>query len=245
MKSSVRDFEITNNDLKALTGLDKDDVLLGGTAFTVKDYFLNLVNGILSAKLEAPRKELTLLIVLWLFSVYIVGTLSVLIFERLIPSIPGWLSNIIIVLAAVITSLTARWYWLQKYVTPFVGSLVKQAENYNQVVGDMRAIDNREDENKQNLNLRDRQKIVEAMELARYDLVRAFTIERKFRKNKDYVDTEDELSISNVATLLQLRVSDPNSEYARLLNETLQVAVRTQEEMRKLSGLHDRHLIQP
>ncbi|MDW8453227.1 MAG: hypothetical protein RML39_07205 [Oscillatoriaceae cyanobacterium SKYGB_i_bin93] len=69
--------------------------------------------------------------------------------------------------------------------------------------------------------------------MTRSDLVRALKTERILRKNKDFIARNPEIFANNLAVLTTLQVSDRASEQGRLLNEALQVAISTQEEMKR------------
>ncbi|HEY9852774.1 MAG TPA: hypothetical protein V6D28_25095 [Leptolyngbyaceae cyanobacterium] len=240
MKSTLHGFEITDDDLKNLTGLNKDEVLLAGTASDIKDYLLNFVDLITHNKLEEPKKELTIILLFLLMFLYLLGTLSVIIFYRFLPNFPALIGNTVIFLAAVGCTLQVRLLVLKKYITPFVGNLVKEVNNFNLLVEDLRLNEKPEEEmKKKSTLLMDREKVVEAIELAKYDLVRALILEKKFREDKSFVDAENELLASNLSTLQQLRVIDTSSEYELFLGQIVELAVRVQAEMIKLHNCCD------
>jgi hypothetical protein len=87
-------------------------------------------------------------------------------------------------------------------------------------------------------SLSDRQKVIEALTLTKEDLVRALRAERILRENKSFLVGNPELLVTNLRTLQSLQVNDQASEYGRLLNEALQIAVGVQEEMSKLKNKH-------
>jgi len=75
---------------------------------------------------------------------------------------------------------------------------------------------------------------IAALQLIREDLVRAMKTERILRDNKKLLANNQELFVNNLANLQALQVSSQGSEYAQLLNESLQIAVEVQAEIRKL-----------
>ena len=86
------------------------------------------------------------------------------------------------------------------------------------------------------LNLSDRQQVIEAISAAREDLLRALKTERILRENKDFIDSNPHMFASNLTALPTLQVSEQASEYGRLLDETLQIAVGVRQEINKLQG---------
>jgi hypothetical protein len=85
-------------------------------------------------------------------------------------------------------------------------------------------------------HIHDREKIISALQLIREDLVRALKTERILRDNKELLASNQELSINNLSNLQALQVSQEASEYAQLLNQSLQIAIDVQAEIRKLQS---------
>ncbi len=82
--------------------------------------------------------------------------------------------------------------------------------------------------------LKNRDQVIHALQLAREDIIRALKTERILRENESFIKSNFELFETNLTALTALQVSDQASEHGRLLNETLQIVVDVQEEMRKL-----------
>lgn len=82
--------------------------------------------------------------------------------------------------------------------------------------------------------LKNREQVIHALQLAREDIIRALKTERILRENESFIKSNFELFENNLTALTALQVSDQASEHGRLLNETLQIVVDVQEEMRKL-----------
>ncbi|MDY6939185.1 MAG: hypothetical protein SWY16_16135 [Cyanobacteriota bacterium] len=86
------------------------------------------------------------------------------------------------------------------------------------------------------LNLSDRQQVLEAIGATREDLIRALKTERILRDNKDFIASNPHMFATNLTALPTLQVSEQASEYGRLLDETLQIAVGVRQEIEKLQG---------
>ena len=86
------------------------------------------------------------------------------------------------------------------------------------------------------LNLSDRHQVIEAISSAREDLLRALKTERILRDNKEFIANNPHMFASNLTALPTLQVSEQASEYGRLLDETLQIAVGVRQEINKLQG---------
>ncbi|MBE9040846.1 hypothetical protein IQ235_08645 [Oscillatoriales cyanobacterium LEGE 11467] len=86
------------------------------------------------------------------------------------------------------------------------------------------------------LNLSDRHQVIEAISSAQEDLLRALKTERILRDNKEFIANNPHMFVSNLTALPTLQVSEQASEYGRLLDETLQIAVGVRQEINKLQG---------
>ncbi|MEM6404356.1 MAG: hypothetical protein AAF757_29725, partial [Cyanobacteria bacterium P01_D01_bin.116] len=85
-------------------------------------------------------------------------------------------------------------------------------------------------------NISDRDKVIAALQLIREDLVRALKTERILRDNKKLLASNQDLFVNNLANLQALQVSTEAGEYAQLLNQSLQIAVDVQSQIRKLQS---------
>ncbi len=80
----------------------------------------------------------------------------------------------------------------------------------------------------------DREKVLTALQLMREDFVRALKTERIIRDNKELFTNNQELLVNNLTKLQALQVSSQASEYAQILNQSLQIAMSVQTEITKL-----------
>ncbi|HAA31603.1 MAG TPA: hypothetical protein DCE56_32755 [Cyanobacteria bacterium UBA8553] len=123
-------------------------------------------------------------------------------------------------------------YLSQKY-----RNLVRMFEDVNRFNSIIKAIDiNDQIEAAGNpaARLTNREQVIHALQLAREDIIRALKTERILRENESFIKSNYALFENNLTALTALQVSDQASEHGRLLNETLQIVVDVQEEMRKL-----------
>ncbi|GAB4210485.1 MAG: hypothetical protein Fur006_70960 [Coleofasciculaceae cyanobacterium] len=84
------------------------------------------------------------------------------------------------------------------------------------------------------VRLKNREKVIHALKLAREDIIRALRTERILRENEKFIKLNHELFETNLAALTAMQVNDQASEYGQLLNEALQIVVDVREEMKKL-----------
>jgi hypothetical protein len=73
------------------------------------------------------------------------------------------------------------------------------------------------------VRLKNREKVIHALKLAREDIIRALRTERILRENEKFIKLNHELFETNLAALTAMQVNDQASEYGQLLNEALQM----------------------
>ncbi|MBE9125370.1 MULTISPECIES: hypothetical protein [unclassified Coleofasciculus] len=222
--SNLQGLEITKGELKHLTGFDLNGIPLHKP--------LTLRRAIIRrAWLEVLFISLIticfLLIrhILWLrFS--LIDTLTI---TNNAPVISIGLSCLI----ATVIYLTIRKYFANKRISQTTIPLLEEVCKYNQVAkivevqSQIEAVGN-------SVELIDKKKISEALDLTRADLVCALKTERILRESKDIINMRPELFANNLASLRALDVSEKAGESGQLINEALQVAIGVQEEIKKL-----------
>ncbi|MFO0140865.1 MAG: hypothetical protein ACK513_05545, partial [Aphanizomenon sp.] len=87
--------------------------------------------------------------------------------------------------------------------------------------------------------IQEREKVLEALELTRNDLIRALKTERILRENKHFIITNSNLFTNNLAALASMQVSEEATEHGRILNEALQISLDVQEEMKRLQSKNE------
>lgn len=148
-----------------------------------------------------------------------------------------WTAHFLIsLILAVTTALYQRWHWLNHSVTIPLRNLLADVKQFNLMVKAIHINDQLEDAGNPSVAIQERERVLEALWLTREDLVRALKTERILRDNKDFIANNTALFDNNISALTALQVSDRASEQGQLLNEALQIAISTQEEMRRLQG---------
>ena len=112
--------------------------------------------------------------------------------------------------------------------------LFEDVDRFNSVIQAIAINDQIEAAGNPSVSLKNRPRVIEALELTRADLVRALKTERILRENKQFIDRNPELFANNLESLAALQVSDRATEHGRILNEAMQIAVGVRDEMRKL-----------
>ena len=124
--------------------------------------------------------------------------------------------------------------WLKKHSPDLLVNLLDEIDKYHTLV---KAIDIKyqlETVNNSNITLSDRKNVIAALQLTREDLVRALKSDRILRENKQILASNTELLTNNLAALQALQINASADEYGRLLNQSVQISLTVQEEMRKL-----------
>ena len=125
-----------------------------------------------------------------------------------------------------------KWKWLRNRQK----NIFDEIDNYNTVVKAIDINDQLEAAGNGELRLSNREKVIAALKVTRDNLISALKTERILRKNKAFISRNSELLATNLTALQALQVSSEASEYGKLLDEALQVAVDVQEEIKKLEG---------
>jgi uncharacterized membrane protein len=114
--------------------------------------------------------------------------------------------------------------------------LNKEVEKFNRVIKAIHINDQLENAGNSGATLEDREKVIEALQLLRDDLVRALKTERILRQNKKFFIESPTLFADNLAALVAVQVSNQATEQGRLLKEALEIGIAVKEEMNKLQS---------
>jgi hypothetical protein len=204
-------LEITKGEVKRLIGVDPDDVFRPSILRNSQKRWSFFLNEMLIGLALTP---------------VIVGSLyTFIIFPILGSSIPTAIALLIIVPIIV---AAGRWFLSQKNRSKLLVNLLDELDKYHAVITAIHINDQLEAAGTAGTTL-------SGLQLTRDDLVRAFKTERILRENKQLISTNPELFANNLRTLQAMQLSsDQASEYGKLLNDALQIAVDVQAEMRKL-----------
>jgi hypothetical protein len=221
VQPDLQSLEISPGELRHLSGVDPTEVFRPTIMHNSKERLSFLFQEFLLSLALTP---------------ILVGLLQVFIILPLIgASLPATLTTLILV---PIIIFSVRWFWRQRSSPTALCYLLDEVERYQNVIKAIHINDQLEAVGTTVRSLSERQKVIEALTLTKEDLVRALRAERILRENKGFLVGNPELLVTNLRTLQSLQVNDQASEYGRLLNEALQIAVGVQEEMSKLKNKH-------
>jgi hypothetical protein len=128
-----------------------------------------------------------------------------------------------------------QFFWVKKHVGQSLPGLLHEVERFNDIIRVIDINDRLEEVGNPDVHLRDREQVLEALQLTKEDLIRALRTERILRKHKTFIARNPEIFANNLTALAALQVTDKASEHGRLLNEALQIALSAHEEIGKLS----------
>ncbi|MUH01387.1 hypothetical protein F7734_57625 [Scytonema sp. UIC 10036] len=218
MQPDLMGLEITKGELRRLIGLDPDDVFRPSIMQNREKRLGFLVNEMIVALALTP---------------IVVGGIYAFIILPIFGS--SILLGILLLILVPVTVAIARWVWRRISCPKTLTTLLDEVDKYHSVI---KAIDIHDQlttsGNESNFN--DREKAIAALQLIREDLVRALKTERILRDNKKLLANNQELFVNNLTNLQTLQLSAQASEYAQFLNQSLQIALDVQAEVRKLQS---------
>jgi hypothetical protein len=210
-------LEISKGELRRLTGFDPEDVFRPSVLRDSKKRLGFLINEML------VMLALTPIIVGFIYAFIILPTIG--------SSIKF---GILLLILVPIPILVGRSLWRQLTCPEGLTILLDEVEKYHDLVAAIDINDQLAASGNLDSSIHDRDQVTAALQLIREDLVRALKTERILRDNKKLLANNQELFVNNLASLQALEVSSQAGEYAQLLNQSLQIAIDVQAEIRKL-----------
>ncbi|MBC1240031.1 hypothetical protein VF14_28035 [Nostoc linckia z18] len=217
MQPDLIGLEISKGELRRLTGFDPEDVFRPSVLRDRKKRLGFLINEIL------VTLALTPIIVGFIYAFVILPTIG--------SSIKF---GILLLILVPIPILVGRALWRQLSFPEGLTILLDEVDKYHDLIKAIDINDQLAASGNLESSVQDRDRVTAALQLIREDLVRALKTERILRDNKNLLANNQELFVNNLASLQALQVSTQAGEYAQLLNQSLQIAIDVQAEIRKL-----------
>ncbi|MDF5732422.1 MAG: hypothetical protein PUP92_31595 [Rhizonema sp. PD38] len=215
MQPDLIGLEITKGELRRLTGFKPDQV---SQTSTMKNR---------EQRMKFLRGEL---LVVFVVTAIIVGVAYAFIILPTMGSSP--MVGIILFIVVLVAVVAGRSLWRRLTFPKTLTTLLNEVEKYHRVIKEIDLHDQQAAEN----SINDREKVVEALQLVREDLVQALKTERILRDNKKSRVNNQDLIANNLTNLQTLQVSDRAGKYAQLLNQALQIAFAVEAEIGKLQS---------
>lgn len=218
MQPDLVGLEISKGELKRLTGFDTEDVFRPSILTDKEKRITFFFNEALVALALTP---------------IIVGFIYAFI---ILPSLGSSTTlGIILLIIVPITVIIGRSLWRKSTCPHTLTILLDEVDKYHAVIQAIDINDQLATYGNSQTHIDDREQVLSALQLIREDLVLALKSERILRDNKKSIANNQELLVNNLANLESLQVSSQASEYGQLLNQSLQIAVDVQAELRKLT----------
>lgn len=217
MQPDLIGLEISKGELRRLTGFDPEDVFRPSVLRDSKKRLGFLINEML------VTLALTPIIVGFIYAFIILPTIGSSI--RL---------GILLLILVPIPIVVGRSLWRQLTCPQALTILLDEVDKYHDLIKTIDINDQLAASGNSQSSINDRDKVTAALQLIREDLVRALKTERILRDNKKLLANNQELFVNNLVSLQALQVSNQAGEYAQLLNQSLQIALDVQAEIRKL-----------
>ncbi len=226
MRDDLQGLDISHNQLQELTKLPVNNKLI-----IITDIIKKLGKQLLTKVQQTESATV------------IFAGLAISVCTYLLVKLSFWISLIIFVLwscGIAQTGLYLLWKgkskFLKQNMTNSLRILLNDVERYNSVIKAIDINDQIEDVGNLGIGIQEREKILVALELTRNDLIRALKTERILRENKNFIITNSDLFINNLAALASMQVTEEATEHGRLLNEALQISLDVQQEMKNLQS---------
>ncbi|MBE9049212.1 hypothetical protein IQ243_02100 [Nostocales cyanobacterium LEGE 11386] len=220
MQPDLISLEISKGELRRLTGFDPDDVFRPSMWQDGEKRLGLIINEMLVALALTP------VIVGFVYAFIILPTIG-----------SSIILGILLLILVPISVLIGRSLWQRLTCPHSLTVLLDEVDKYHTVVTAIDINDQLATSGNSQSRINDREQVIAALQLIREDLVRSLKSERILRDNKKLLANNQELLINNLANLQALQVSNQSSEYAQLLNQSLQIALDVQAEIRKLQKI--------
>jgi hypothetical protein len=237
VRDDLQGLEISRKELQKLTNLPVNDEII-----IVTHYLKKLAKEFIAKAKESEGATVVFIGTSVLVISYIIIDIFIRFFANWIR-LPSWILLVILsLLGGGVAQILFYYIYKQRInivkqnITHSLKILLKDVERYNDVIKAIHINDQIEAAGNPGVRLKERKKVIEALKLTRADLVRALKTERIFRENKEFMVNKLELFADNLVTLAAMQVSEQASEHGRLLNETLQIALDVEHEMRSLQS---------
>lgn len=215
MRSDLKSLEVTRREFRKLTGISTDAI-----------------------PMQAPRLSAYRQVAVSISLVFF-GFLGVICFWSIAinPVLAAFVILLAVGISILLMQIANSFYRkaLHHYnsMEP-LRELIIEIQKHKDVIKAIDIRDQLEDAGNKAIASENRQRVVEALRLTRADLIRALKTEKILRINQAFIAQNPDMFAGNLAAVRALQLNDQAGDWAKLLNQTLQIAVEVQEEMYKL-----------
>ncbi|MDJ0555160.1 MAG: hypothetical protein QNJ68_12095 [Microcoleaceae cyanobacterium MO_207.B10] len=233
MQPDLQELKIRESELETLSGQTLNDLLM-----------VNLYN----LSRHDTRKQILSIILnqILVFGLTLIISLPITLVittnTSYAPDDPRLISLFFKIVVSISFGMTVCWniymWWKSKPLTE-LARLQTEVNKYNQVIEAVEIIDRLAKVGNLEVNLINRDDVIQALQVTRESLICALQTERILRENQDFIVRRYELFASienNLADLMNFDVKNQASEYGKLLNEALEIGMSVQKEVRNLQN---------
>ena len=114
--------------------------------------------------------------------------------------------------------------------------LLRSVDQHNKILKAIDINDQLLEAGNKNSTLNDRDRVLDALRINKEDIIRAIKTERILRENKDFIAQNMDIGMfdNHFASVEAIYLSERASEYGQFLNDTIQVAMQVQQEMKNM-----------
>lgn len=236
MNPDLEALRITERELENLTGLDINEIFVGG-----------VFGGVCRPSVFWQRQRLILFCITELIVSVLVLVFSLpigLLMTRNaaagVQDLPAILQFLQITLAITVIVMVG-WNLYMRLAgqrLTMLMHLLDEVDRYNEVIQAVDVLDRLEAVGHAQIKLIDRDRVLAALRVTRDSLVAGLMTERILRNSRAVLTRRYDLLTNienNLVALRTLEVNDQANEYGQLLNEALQIGMSVQQEVQKFS----------
>lgn len=236
MKPELEDLKISETQIENLSGFEVTEIFIGG-----------VFGGVYKPSIFRNPKQLAYLclteIVVCMLTFVFTLPISLLKVRRSpntiddLPAIFHFLQiNLGITLIVMLGWNVYMWLKLKRIKT--LTNLIDEIDKYNEVIQAVAILDKLEAVGNLNVDLLNRDEVIEALNITRSSLICGLMTEKVFRENRGLLARRYDFFVnieSNLITLRALEVNNQANEYGQLLNNALEIGMSVHKEVKKLS----------
>jgi len=230
MQADLEELRITQKELENLSGLDVNEVFMGGA------WRPSIIHN--------PKRLLSFLMTeVFTFGLILIFCLPIgLIGARSFGGLTGDASSaaqflqVSFGVSVAIALLWNLYMWQKGKSLIMLAHLLDEVDKHNEIIAAVDVIDELGSVKNSTISLIDRGEVLAALTATRESLVCALMTEKILRKHKRFIARRHELFSNieiNLATLQNLHINNQADEYGQLLNEALQIGMSVHQELRK------------
>ena len=236
MKPNLENLKITEKELETLTGLDVDDLFVGG-----------VLGGVFRPSIfQKPQQFISFCITEIIVAVLVfiltipIGLSVTRNFVDGVNQLPViWqFLEVTIGITLIVLVCWHLYMWFRRKHLKTLLHLLNEVDKYNEVIQAVDILDRLEAVGNSQVSFINRNETLEALRITRDSLVSGLMTEKILRETRSSRSRRYDLLTNienNLANLRTLEVNNQANEYGQLLNEALEISLSVHQEVKKFS----------